>query len=128
MKVNGDNAPEKPFTLEQIPNHPGYVLARFYENAKPYTKTRDDMTISGYEYDEYHLTLLQTATLEEDIEAQYGTYLEQARLNELQQAPFDPLDYRRRVAELSRNAANLDYVAMMTGIELPEEGGQGDGT
>lgn len=29
---------------------------------------------------------------------------------------------------LSRNAANIDYVAMMAGVDLPEEGGAGNGT
>lgn len=28
---------------------------------------------------------------------------------------------------LSRNAANIDYVAMMAGVDLPEEGGAGNG-
>lgn len=127
MKVRGDIQPAATFSLTPIPNRPGYVLARFYENARPYTDARDGETVSGYEYDEYRLTLPQTATLEAEIEAQYSLYLEQARLNELQQAPFDPLDYRQRAQALSRNAANIDYVAMMAGVDLPEEGGGGDG-
>lgn len=127
MKVRGDIQPAASFSLAPIPNRPGYVLARFYENAKLYTDTRDGETVSGYEYDEYRMTLLQTATLEAEIEAQYSMYLEQAKLNELQQAPFNPLDYRRHTQALNRNAANIDYVAMMAGVDLPEEGGGGDG-
>lgn len=117
MRVKGSLKPGA-FTLEDQPKRPGYMLARFYENAVPYSETRDGATTSGYEYDEYHLELLKTATLESEIEVQYETYLEQAKLNEIQRQPFDALDYRRNVEANDRNTANIDYLSMMIGVEL----------
>lgn len=119
MRVKGNLQPSAAFTLEDQPKMPGYVLARFYENASPYTETRDGEATSGYEYDEYHLELLKTAELEQEIEAQYETYLKQAKLNEIQRHPFDALDYRQNVEANERNAANIDYLSMMMDVELP---------
>lgn len=119
MKVRGSFAPDGPFTLEPVPDKLGYVLARFYENAVPYTETVDGVEISGYEYDEYGLELLNTATLKQEIEVQYRTYLEQAKMNEIQRKPFDALDYRRNVETNERNTANIDYLSMMMDVELP---------
>lgn len=91
MRIQADNAPSSTFTLEPISSKPNYLLARFYENVTPYTETRDGVTISGYEYDEYDLTLLKTATIEEEIESNYDMYFSQAKLNEIQHTPYDPL-------------------------------------
>lgn len=92
MRVRGDLAPQGKFTLHSTPAQPGYVTVRFFEHVKAYTETSDNLTISGYEYDEYTMTLLNTATLEADIEAQYDVYLEQAKLDELRKTSYDPID------------------------------------
>ena len=57
MRVRGDNAPSNAFSLEEQPNKPGVALVRFYENAEPFEEKRDELTISGWVYDEYHLEL-----------------------------------------------------------------------
>ena len=56
MKVRGDNAPANAFSLEEQPDKPGYCLVRFYENVAPFSETQGELTISGFEYDEYHLS------------------------------------------------------------------------
>ena len=55
MKVRGDNAPANAFSLEEQPDKPGYCLVRFYENVAPFSETQGELTISGFEYDEYYL-------------------------------------------------------------------------
>ena len=55
MKVRGDNAPANAFSLEEQPDKPGYCLVRFYENVAPFSETQGELTVSGFEYDEYHL-------------------------------------------------------------------------
>ena len=67
MRVRGDVQPSNAFTLEEQPKKPGYVLVRFFENAHEFTETQGDLTISGWEYDEYHLELKDTGGLSEDI-------------------------------------------------------------
>ena len=54
MRVRGDNNPGT-ISIEAIPNKPGWCLVRFYENAQEYTEQLDETTITGWEYDEYHL-------------------------------------------------------------------------
>lgn len=124
MRVKGGLQPSA-FTLEDQPKKPGYVLARFYENAVPYTETRDGLVTSGYEYDEYDLELPKTLTLESEIESQYETYLEQAKTNEIQRQPFDALDYRRRMDELGElSSIVVEQAYSLTLLELGVEGGR----
>lgn len=79
MKVRGDLPPSGAFTLEPRPDKPGFVLARFYENAKRYTETVEGEDISGWEYDEYYLEFPVSDGLGADIEANYDRYLEMAK-------------------------------------------------
>ena len=65
MRVRGDNNPGT-FSIEAIPNKPGWCLVRFYENAQEYPEQLDETTITGWEYDEYHLE--QPTISQEDIE------------------------------------------------------------
>ncbi len=74
MRVRGDNAPPNAFTYEAEPKKPGFVLARFYENVAPFEETRDGLTMSGFEYDEYHLELADTGDLQSDILNNYDHY------------------------------------------------------
>ena len=84
MRVRGDNAPSNAFSLEEQPNKPGVALVRFYENAEPFEEKRDELTISGWVYDEYHLELNMYDGLSEDILGNYAGYLAQAKLHEAQ--------------------------------------------
>ena len=67
MRVRGDNAPSNAFSLEEQPNKPGVALVRFYENAEPFEEKRGELTVSGWQYDEYHLELNMYDGLSEDI-------------------------------------------------------------
>ncbi len=105
MRVRGDNAPSSAFTLEEQPNHPGFVLARFYENAVRFEETRDGHTTSGYEYDEYRLELEDRPGLEEDIINGYDGYLAQAKLDEAEKKIIPEL--QRQVEDLEGENATL---------------------
>ena len=105
MRVRGDNAPSNAFTLEEQPNHPGFVLARFYENAAPFEETRDGLTTRGYEYDEYHLELEDRPGLEEDIINGYDGYMAQAKLDEAEKKVIPAL--KQQVEDLEGENAAL---------------------
>ena len=77
MRVRGDVLPSGSFTLEEQPNKPGFCLVRFFENAEPFTETKDGLTVSGYQYDEYHLEMEDTGDLETDVSNNYETLLAQ---------------------------------------------------
>ena len=79
MRVRGDVLPSGSFTLEEQPNKPGFCLVRFYENAEPFTETKDGLTVSGYQYDEYRLEMEDTGDLETDVSNNYETLLAQAK-------------------------------------------------
>ncbi len=78
MKVRGDFPPSNVFSVEERPDKPGIALARFFQNARPFTEKQDELTIEGYEYEEYHLELPYYQQLEDDIRNNYDTYLESA--------------------------------------------------
>ncbi len=105
MKVRGDNAPNCAFSLEEQPKKPGVALVRFYENAKEFTEERDDLTIQGWEYDEYRLELPIYDGLEEDIEGNYNAYLAQAKLHEAETKTIP--DLKEKVANLENEKAVL---------------------
>lgn len=83
MRVRGDVQPSNAFTLEEQPKKPGFFLVRFFENAVPFTETKDGLTTSGYEYDEYHLELADTGSLQEDVLNNFDALLEQAKAAEI---------------------------------------------
>lgn len=107
MRVRGDNAPSNAFTLEEQPKKPGFFLVRFYENAQEFSKTRDDLTITGWEYDEYHLELADTGSLSEDVLANFDTLLAQAKAAE---TPAEQGDLESRVTTLEETSASKDDV------------------
>lgn len=76
MRVRGDNNPGT-ISIEAIPNKPGWCLVRFYENPQEYTEELDETTITGWEYDEYHLE--QPTISQEDIEGNLEVYLRAAK-------------------------------------------------
>lgn len=79
MKARGDNAPSSAFTVEAQPKSPGHVLVRFYENAKPFEEADGDLTITGWEYDEYHLEIPDSGNIEMYVLANYGALLSKAK-------------------------------------------------
>ena len=107
MRVRGDNAPSNAFTLEEQPKKPGFFLVRFYENAQEFSETRDGLTITGWEYDEYHLELADTGSLSEDVIANFDTLLTQAKAAE---TPAEQGDLESRVATLEETSASKDDV------------------
>lgn len=82
MRVRGDVQPSNAFTLEEQPKKPGFCLVRFFENAKEFSEKKEGLTVSGWEYDEYHLELADTGSLDEDVLNNYDALLEQAKANE----------------------------------------------
>lgn len=107
MRVRGDNAPSNAFTLEEQPKKPGFFLVRFYENAQEFSETRDGLTITGWEYDEYHLELADTGSLSEDVLASFDTLLAQAKAAE---TPAEQGDLESRVTTLEETSASKDDV------------------
>ena len=93
MKVHGDLNPGT-YTLEPMPDKPGYMLLRLFENVQEFTETMMDLTISGYEYDEYHLELLDTPGLEETILEHYDEYMMEAKLKEAEKETIPNLESR----------------------------------
>lgn len=82
MKVRGDKMPSNAFTVEERPKRPGYAEVRFFENAVPFEEKQGDLTVKGYEYDEYRIELPYYGGLSEDIIGNYDAYLAQAKLAE----------------------------------------------
>lgn len=82
MKVRGDNAPLSTFSIEEQPKKLGYSLIRFYENSNPYSSEEHDITVSGYEYDEYHLEIEDRDDLESYIQTHFDELLAEAKLAE----------------------------------------------
>lgn len=107
MRVRGDNAPSNAFSLEEQPNKPGVALVRFYENAETFEEKRDELTISGWVYDEYHLELADTGSLSEDVLANFDTLLAQAKAAE---TPAEQGDLESRVTTLEETSASKDDV------------------
>lgn len=107
MRVRGDNAPSNAFTLEEQPKKPGFFLVRFYENAQEFSETRDGLTITGWEYDEYHLELADTGSLSEDVLANFDTLLAQAKAAE---TPAEQGNLESRVTTLEETSASKDDV------------------
>lgn len=107
MRVRGDNAPSNAFTLEEQPKKPGFFLVRFYENAQEFSETRDGLTITGWEYDEYHLELADTGSLSEDVLANFDTLLAQAKAAE---TSAEQGDLESRVTTLEETSASKDDV------------------
>ena len=105
MRVRGDLQPNNAFSLEEQPKKPGYVLVRFFENVEPFKKTDGELTISGYEYDEYHMELANYDGLFDDILNNFDGYLAQAKLQEAEQKTIPNL--QQQVADLETEKASL---------------------
>ena len=74
---------------------------RFYENVEEYHEQLDETTITGWEYDEYHLE--QPTISQEDIEGNLEVYLRAAK-----EAEVTP---ESRLEDVEKNKADKQEVA-----------------
>lgn len=110
MRVRGDVQPSNAFTLEEQPKKPGYYLVRFFENAQEFSEEKEGLTVSGWEYDEYHLELADTGSLEEDVLNNYDALLEQAKAAEAENEDGGSEGLEARVDALESGKAYKDEV------------------
>ncbi len=110
MRVRGDVQPSNAFTLEEQPKKPGYYLVRFFENAQEFSEEKEGLTVSGWEYDEYHLELADTGSLEEDVLNNYDALLEQAKAAEAEAEGGGSDDLEEHVAAMETGKADKDEV------------------
>lgn len=110
MRVRGDVQPSNAFTLEEQPKKPGYYLVRFFENAQEFSEEKEGLTVSGLEYDEYHLELADTGSLEEDVLNNYDALLEQAKAAEAENEDGGSEGLEARVDALESGKADKDEV------------------
>lgn len=95
MKVQGSEYPA-PFSINPIPNKPGWFLCRFTENPR---ETED-----GWEYDEYHLEQRGLKeSIESNIMGNYDVFLSAAKATE---AP----------SETDQLRADVDFLLIMEGL------------
>lgn len=116
MRVRGDKQPSNAFTLEEQPNHPGFVLARFFENAKPFTETKNGLTTSGYQYDEYHLELQDRPGLDGDVLDQFNAYLNEAKLQEAEEKVIPDLKAQVTQLEVEKTALETQVTDMQLAL------------
>lgn len=114
MKVRGDNAPANVFSLEEQPDKVGYCLVRFYENVEAFEETEGNLTISGYEYDEYHLELPFYDGIYDDILGNFDGYFAQAKLAEAEKEIIPNL--KQQVSDLQ--SANEGLTEQITQAQL----------
>ena len=110
MRVRGDVQPSNAFTLEEQPKKPGYYLVRFFENAQEFSEAKEGLTVSGWEYDEYHLELADTGSLEGDVLNNYDALLEQAKAAEAENEDGGSEGLEARVDALESGKADKDEV------------------
>lgn len=78
---------------------------RFFENVQPFEETQGELTISGYEYDEYYLELPLYDGLADDILNSFDGYLAQAKLAEAEGQTIPTL--QQQVADLEADKTAL---------------------
>lgn len=110
MRVRGDVQPSNAFTVEEQPKKPGFCLVRFFENPQEFSEEQGELTVSGLEYDEYHLEMADTGSLEEDVLNNYDALLEQAKAAEAEAEGGGSDDLEERVAAMETGKADKDEV------------------
>lgn len=110
MRVRGDVQPSNAFTLEEQPKKPGFCLVRFFENPQEFSEEQGELTVSGWEYDEYHLEMADTGSLEEDVLNNYDALLEQAKAAEAEAEGGGSDDLEERVAAMETGKADKNEV------------------
>ena len=110
MRVRGDVQPSNAFTVEEQPKKPGFCLVRFFENPQEFSEEQGELTVSGWEYDEYHLEMADTGSLEEDVLNNYDALLEQAKAAEAEAEGGGSDDLEEPVAAMETGKAHKDEV------------------
>ena len=110
MRVRGDVQPSNAFTVEEQPKKPGFCLVRFFENPQEFSEEQGELTVSGWEYDEYHLEMADTGSLEEDVLNNYDALLEQAKAAEAEAEGGGSDDLEEGVAAMETGKADKDEV------------------
>lgn len=110
MRVRGDVQPSNAFTVEEQPKKPGFCLVRFFENPQEFSEEQGELTVSGWEYDEYHLEMADTGSLEEDVLNNYDALLEQAKAAEAEAEGGGSDDLEEHVAAMETGKADKDEV------------------
>lgn len=110
MRVRGDVQPSNAFTVEERPKKPGFCLVRFFENPQEFSEEQGELTVSGWEYDEYHLEMADTGSLEEDVLNNYDALLEQAKAAEAEAEGGGSDDLEERVAAMETGKVDKDEV------------------
>lgn len=110
MRVRGDVQPSNAFTVEEQPKKPGFCLVRFFENPQEFSEEQGELTVSGWEYDEYHLEMADTGSLEEDVLNNYDALLEQAKAAEAEAEGGGSDDLEERVAAMETGKVDKDEV------------------
>lgn len=110
MRVRGDVQPSNAFTVEEQPKKPGFCLVRFFENPQEFSEEQGELTVSGWEYDEYHLELADTGSLEEDVLNNYDALLEQAKAAEAENEDGGSEGLEARADALESGKADKDEV------------------
>lgn len=110
MRVRGDVQPSNAFTVEEQPKKPGFCLVRFFENPQEFSEEQGELTVSGWEYDEYHLEMADTGSLEGDVLNNYDALLEQAKAAEAEAEGGGSDDLEERVAAMETGKADKDEV------------------
>ena len=84
MKVNGSRFPDEKFCVEESPDRQGIALVRFFENVQEIDNRENGNSTENYIYNEYHLELPYYDNIKIDIEANFDTMLNQAKIEEEQ--------------------------------------------
>lgn len=80
MRVNADSAPGNAFSVEANPRDPMQSVVRFFENPQEFSRKQGELTVSGWEYDEYQLIVPRCG--ETDVLAHFDEWLAEAKANE----------------------------------------------
>lgn len=91
-----------------------YCLVRFYENVAPFSETQGELTISGFEYDEYYLELPFYDGIYDDILGSFDGYFAQAKLAEAEKETIPKL--KQQVSDLQ--SVNEGLSAQITQAQL----------
>lgn len=109
MKVIGTLNPGK-FSVEKISNTPNSLI-RLYQNVKPYTDPETDFT--GFQYDEYHVTVQTWDGLYANVEANYDVFLAKGKDNEI-----DRSNIALSKAQADADMLSVDHEFRLTMLEL----------
>lgn len=118
MRVRGDNAPSGALSVEPHPQKPGIAIVRLFENPEPFEEKQGELTLKGWEYDEYHLELPLYDTLALDVAAAYDGYLAQAKAEEEEAKDPEASLLELKAAQSDTDEMAVDQEYRITMLEL----------